>query len=44
MSETSHSEFSLLRRILASPPARVLALGVALLVLIEGAPEFRTAG
>lgn len=34
MIDTSPSEFSLLRRVVASPPARVLALGVALLVLM----------
>lgn len=34
MTDTSPSEFSLLRRIVASPPARVLALGFALLVLM----------
>jgi len=42
MTETSHSEFSLLRRMLASPPARVLALGVALLVLMALSGDVQT--
>lgn len=42
MTETSHSEFSLPRRILASPPARVLALGVALLVLMGLSGDVQT--
>lgn len=42
MTETTRSGFSLLRRVFASPPARVLALGVALLVLMALSGDVQT--
>lgn len=42
MTETSHPAFKPLRRIIASPPARILALGVALLVLMALSGDVQT--
>lgn len=42
MKKRAHVEFSILRGILASPPARVLALGLALLVLMGLSGDVQT--
>lgn len=42
MKKTSHTNFGLLQRVLASPPARVLALGVTLLVLMGLSGDVQT--